>query len=329
MRPLLVLPLLLASSARAELQSPGSLLVFPFADARPGTTCVVTLTNVNPAAGQTLAVEVRSFVDCLETNRTYPLPSNDTLSFTMSQAFPAPGQGFLCAVAKDAFGRAVSANHLIGSVLVLDGNLGLEFQIPAVAFASPLAEGAPTDIDGDDLRDLNGAEYARAPDELLFPRFVGQSTTFRSELVLVNLTGGRAFTAVANLTIWNDDRDVFVAQHTFRCWSRVRLADASGAFSNSFLLSTGHNPSESVLGRENGWFHVDGHVAYSSARTIADPALLGALIEPASYSSASLPFGRGTQDNGDIYPTGVNGDGNGFPGNNGPVIPTHGGIFGG
>jgi len=254
------------------------------------------------------------------------LPSGDTLSVLMSQAFPTSGVGFVHAFALDSLSRPVSANHLVGSMLILDGGASLEYQVPAVSFASPLAEGALTDLDGDGNRDMNGNEYAMVAEELLFPRFLGQSSTFVSQLVLVNLTGGTAFTATANLWIRNDDGDVVVAQHQFRCFSRAPLANISGGFQNSFLLGTGHNPNESVLGREAGWLMIDGQSAVSSARTINDPALLAVLVEPAIHSSASLPFGRGLQSNGDLYPTSVNGDSDG--GFSPPTWNGHGGILG-
>jgi hypothetical protein len=332
MRPSRLLPVVLsavfaASSARAELQSPGSLLVFPLADARAGSSSVLTVTNVNLDSTAGLNVEFVYVVNCLQFNRTRALPAGDSVSVLLASDNPGGGQGFSYVFAKDALGRAVSANHLVGSVLVVDGAAGLEFQVPGVAFASPRLEGALTDLDGDGIRDLDGNEYARVAEDLLFPRFLGQSTTYNSELVLVNLTGGAAFTATVNVLVSNDDRDVYAAQYAFRCWSRVRLSSISPAFTNSFLLASGQNPSESALGRETGWFSLDGTSASSSARQIADPALLAVLIEPSIHSSASLPFGRGVQDNGDLYPTSAGGDSNGLPGS-GNYVPPNGGILG-
>ncbi len=333
MSPLRLIPVvltvaLMAPSARAELQSPGSLLVFPLADARTGSTAVLTLTNVNPVLASTVRVNVVHIVNCYEANREYALPATDTLSVPMTQASVGGGQGFLYVYAKDAFGRAIAYDHLIGSMLMVDGVAGIDMDLPAVTFDSPLAEGAPTDVDGDGIRDLNGSEYAQVAEELLFPRFLGQTANYASELVLVNLTGGTAFTANVSLLVANDDRDVFSVQYAFRCWSRVRLGNISSVFTNSFLLSTGHNPSESVLGRKTGWFRLDGIVANSSARQIYDPAILAVLIEPGAYSNASLPFGNGLQANGDLYPNGVEGDGSSFPGGGSGYTPP-GGVFGG
>jgi len=332
-RPLRLLPIALsaalcAPSARAELQQPGSLLVFPLADARAGSTSVLTLVNVNPVLASSVRVELVHIADCLEVNRDYILPATDMLSVSLSQAIQTGRQGHLYVFVKDSFGRAMAYDHLIGSILMVDGVAGVDMDIPAITFESPLPDGAVTDLDGDGIRDLNGSEYAQVAAELMFPRFLGQTAGYASELVLVNLTGGAAFTATVNLLVANDDRDVFSTQYTFRCWSRVRLGNISSVFTNSFLISTGNNPAEYVLGREAGWFRVNGLLATSSARQIADPAVLAVLIEPGSYSNASLPYGRGLQGNGDLHPWSVDGDGGSlFPGGSNGYNPP-GGILG-
>jgi hypothetical protein len=131
---------------------------------------------------------------------------------------------------------------------------------------------------------------------------LGQSAPYASDLVLVNLSGGRDFSATVNFRIWNDDRQEFSAQHSFRCWTRVRLSTISGIFNDAFLLANPNNPSENAFGRETGWFIVDGHRASAGAHVIQDPAVLALLVEPASLSSASLPFARGSQTNGALMP---------------------------
>lgn len=309
-----VLSLALTSApVRADLQQPGSLLLFPLADARSGSLSILTLTNTDPDPAHVLEVMCVHIdgTDCLPMDRVQRLPAGDTLSVALTAFVPTGEQGFLYAYARSATTQqAVSANHLIGNILALDGAAGSEFQVPAIAFVSPQPYGSPTDLDLDGLRDLNGIEYAPVADELLFPRFLGQSTSFQSELVLLSLSGGRDFTAFANLVIANDDRDFYSAQMSFRCWTRRRLMSISGVFANSFLLSTGHNPVESAGGRESGWFSVDGSYATSGQLTLFGIAVVGLLVEPSVHSSAALPFARGTQDNGDLFHTGSNG-GNG------------------
>lgn len=318
---LAVLPVL-AVAARADLQQPGSLLVFPLVDGRVGTTCVLTLTNTNPVAAQPLLVEVAFVSDCLQFNRTYMVPALDTEPVLVSTQFPFGTQGYAYAFAKDALGLPVSANHLIGSALVLESATAKEFQYAAVSFASPLPAGTRTDVDEDLRRDLDGVEYARSPEELLFPRFLGQSAAYGSELVLVNMTGGGDFQATVSLRVWNDNRMQFSVQHAFRCWSRVRLNAISGLFDNSFLVATPNDSTESAFGRETGWFLVDGLSAKAGVQVLNDPAILGILLEPAFLSSAMLPFARGTQGNGVLEP---------IPGfvPTVPSVPGNGGISGG
>jgi hypothetical protein len=138
----------------------------------------------------------------------------------------------------------------------------------------------------------------------------------------MSLTGGGDFTATVNMLVWNDNRTVFSTQHAFRCWTRVRLANISGVFNNAFLVSTDHNVLENAFSRETGWFLVDGQRAVAGSLVVADPAILALLIEPASLSSASLPFARGTQVNGSLIP--VESSFPDFPG-----VPDNGGVFGG
>ena len=207
-------------------------------------------------------------------------------------------------------------------MLVLESASAREFQYAAISFASPLPPGARTDVDGDLRRDLDGVEYARSPEELLFPSFLGQSAAYGSELVLVNMTGGGDFEATVSLRIWNDNRMQFSTQHAFRCWSRVRLTSMSALFDNNYLVATPNDSTESAFGRETGWFLVDGLRAQAGAQVLNDPAILGVLVEPAYLSSAMLPFARGTQGNGTLEP---------IPGfvPQVPLVPGNGGILGG
>jgi hypothetical protein len=95
----------------------------------------------------------------------------------------------------------------------------------------------------------------------------------------------------------------------------VRLDLISGVFSDSFLKSTDHAPNEPLGGafggRETGWFLVNGSHASSSAESITDPAVYAILIEKVGRSTGAsdLPFGKGYQSNGDLWPIGSLGDG--------------------
>ena len=72
---------------------------------------------------------------------------------------------------------------------------------------------------------------------------LGQDVTPRSELVLIALSGGRAFTTTLDFAIFNDNEEPFSAQYTFQCWERVPLPAISGVFDQDFLaMATAQDP---------------------------------------------------------------------------------------
>ena len=294
-----------------------SLLVFPEYDNRDGMLTLFTVTNTSCGTGgapiQVEFVYIDSR-DCLETNRTTLLSPCDTLSLVTSAHIGGDARGFAWAFAKSQRGQAISFNWLIGTELVLDGFSALDYGVNAVSFkAIPQPDGALTDLDADGIRDLNAREYDPAPDVLLVPRFLGQlgGNAKGSELVLLNLTGGAAFTATVGLQIFNDNEEALYAQYSFRCWAKPTLSSINGAFRNSVLLGTGHDPEEvQGLGtRETGWMRIDGVLATSNQAEIVDPAILGFLVERSTtYAVADLPWEYCSQTNGDLLPLGELGD---------------------
>ena len=293
---------LLAPLGAAQLVQTGSLLVFPEFDSRAGHLTPLTITN---SRGPQVNVELVfiNAVNCSEFNLTFALTPLDT----RTQLPLIQGQrGFVYAFAKDpATGVAISANVLAGEETHLDAVASLSYSIESFVFQAIGPNGAATDVDNDGVRDLNGIEYAPVPDKLVFPRFVGDNAAYHSELVLINLTGTQ-FTTVASILAANDNEELFSAQVSFGCWARLSLSSISSVFTQSFLLSTNQNTNESYPGGlETGWFQIDGSVAFSSAATVNGPALLAVLLEPAQEHLAELPFGRGTQTNGDLLPTGL------------------------
>jgi hypothetical protein len=311
-------------------RTPGSLLVFPFYDNLPGRTTLATVTNTSPTTP--VAVEfvyiARESIDgaplaCLEFNRTHVLTPNDTLTVATRMHAPDYGSGYLYCFAKSpAGGAAIAHDHLVGDLLAIDGADTVSFGVGPWSFRAVPADGQPTDLDGDGLRDLDGREYGCAPDVLLVPRFLGQiegtsgpalSYSERmGELVLLNLSGGTSFDALVDVLLKNDNEEVYSAQTTFRCWTRRKLVDISPAFAQSFLETTNNAPGE-ILGAshvESGWFRLDGRIAWSTAASIADPAILAAYIERTGPSNAAcdLPFIEGSQQNGDLLALGPLGD---------------------
>lgn len=310
----------LGSSALAERNDPGSLLIFPEYDSRPGAITFLSVTNTNADANEGSIRVHFNYVNeetCLKADAMETLTARDTVTVTSQAHAPGASRGFCFAYARStSSSAAVSFNHLIGSVLVLDGNTMSEYSMNALVYEGKTAEGTSTDLDSDGIRDLDGNEYGTAPDKIAIPRFFGQlppeqgGEFMHAELVLLGLTGTK-FSTTINFLIFNDNEEVFSAQHSFDCWDRVPLWDISGAFGNEFLANaTNNDPGEIVglPGWESGWFEMDGGSASSTTTTISDPAFLAVLVEAKRLSSASLPFTIGSQVNGDLLPSSLSGD---------------------
>jgi len=301
---------------------PSSLLVFPEYDNRSGVITVLTVTNTNEEIGKLVDVEYvyvgrigsqGQILECNEVNRTDVMTPDDTTSILTLFHNPSSQQGYVYVFAKDHLThQPIVHNFLIGNQLMLRAIDNLEYSNNAVGFLGIGANGTPTDHDGDGVRDLNNVEYGCSPDRLLVPRFFGQDDVYKSELVLLNLTGGTPFVATIDFLIYNDNEEVFSSQWSFQCWERVPLLDITNAFSASFLRNfTNHSFREVVgaPGTETGWFSMNGLDASSVATTIQDPAFLALLIERAGGVSASdLPFEIGGQFNGDLLLRGILGD---------------------
>jgi hypothetical protein len=310
----------LASAASADGRNPGSVLLFPEFDNTSGRFALLTITNTNPDVSQgSVRVEVvwrngsgAPETLCSETNATYALTPNDTLTLLSTAANPNAQRGYAYAFAKDVQGRAISFDWLIGDTLLVDGVFALDYAVNPITFGAVTGQGLPTDADGDGLLDLDGVEYEAAPARMLVPRFLGQSTTYTSELVLINLTGGRQFNAMVDFLVYNDNEQVFSRNWIFRCWDKVPLSAISGSFTQTFLASaTNHDPAE-IVGfpqQESGWFEVNGALAWSSAAQFTDPAIIAVLIENAASGAGADPsFEIGKQTNGALLPDGLLGD---------------------
>ena len=300
---------------------PGSLLVYPCFENERGTLTLLTVTNTNDnVVTGTVAVEF-IYIDgetCLEFNRSHILTANDTLTVLTQHHNPNMQRGYAYVFAKSPLtGQAIAWDYLIGTNLFLQSLDVYDFETNAIVFQAGegLVNGAPTDLDGDGIRDLDGVEYSQAPDEILVPRFFGNvGSRVKTHLVLIGLTGAR-FSTLINFLVYNDNEEVFSTQHEFDCWDKVCLTDISGVFRRDFLLTTNQNPFE-IRGLnamaapaaapegallEPGWYRMDGAVAQSTNTVVTDPAFLALQIERRNESGvAAVPFSLGTQDNGGL-----------------------------
>ena len=244
---------------------------------------------------------------CSNFARTEALTPGDTLSVITREHNPTRSRGYLYAYAQDDTTEPMAWNHLIGSLLTVDGLDMYEYGLPPLSFASSSSDGEPTDIDADGVRDLDGIEYGMVPERLDFPRFVGQGLPIADELVLIDLSGGAGYSTIVDFLVFNDNEEVYSAQTAFTCWANVRLLDISSMFDNDWLENvTNHDPSESLGFRETGWFLLDGRIATSDNEVIFDPAIYAVLIETMETfeveRASQPPFLDGSQGNGGLRP---------------------------
>ncbi|MEY2747166.1 MAG: hypothetical protein RL112_2208 [Planctomycetota bacterium] len=301
--------LALAATAQANsIDRAGSLLVFPYFSNTSGSTTFLTVTNSNADAAGTIDVE---FVyingdDCLEFNRTRRLTPNDTITVSTNLDNPNDRRGYVYAFAKSTTtGAAVSFNFLEGNSIVVNFAEALSTNIAPVVYAAVPAQGANTDVDGDGNRDMNGAEYVSSANEIHIPRFVASSD---SSLIVLGLTGAQ-FRTVISFLAYNDNEEAFSGQFTVDCWDIKRLQNISGVFTDGFLESTNHNVGETGISQlETGWIRLVGQTAFSTAAQRSNPAFIAVSIDLAFYSS--LPYGAGTNNNGDLLVLGPFADNN-------------------
>ena len=312
----------LASSAMADGRNPGSLLIYPEFDNRTAIVTLLTVTNTNETSPVTVEFVYRGKYDnfendinCLETNFTRTLTHNDTYTVITNFQNPDMEQGFVYVFAKDFSNTKISFNYLIGNVLTLDGMFGFEFSVNPIVYKAIGGLGAATDLDGDNLIDMDGCEYEKGPDEILIPRFLGQNqgdAGIYSELILLGLTGGRAFDTTLDFLIYNDNEVVFSREYTFRCWERVALNTISGVFDNYYLQTfTNDDPAEiqGATHLESGWIWIRGAIAQSVNTSINNPAIYAVLIERISNKGASdLPFERGKNGKASLFSGSIFGD---------------------
>lgn len=327
-----------ATTARAGADTPGSLLLFPEYNSEPGSLTVITVTNTKNGPITTAsnpAIQAHFvYIDgtsCLETNRNENLTANDTVTVVAAFHNFASNKGYLYVYAQDpTTGRAVKWDWLVGSQMQLNSFDQFNYSYNPFSFKAAVAGNdlTPTDVDNDNIRDLNGIEYEKTWNEIIIPHFWGQTTTRKSELVLINLTGGATFTATVALSIYDDAENMYSGQYTWSCWTKAPLSKTPGigdpirgisnAFNNDFLSPTAPIPGTGtgqivgVNNVETGWFRIRPISASSGTVTYVNPAVLAVLNETVSgtFGMADLPYMLDqTNKKGDLVaPPGPNGD---------------------
>lgn len=307
--PLLSLTLLLAATltdqAHAGGREPGSLLVFPVHHSGGGLFTAVSITNTNtlPATSISLGgstnahffytnvvtnpVDPWNPVSCSVFDRVEALSPADTLTVLTqchNLGIGVQKRGYLVVVAEDPtqFATPWSHNHLRGWELVLSAT-GFTYAIEAITLRSLAPDGAATDVDGDQVRDLNGIEYEPLADRLYIDTFLPETVP---HLALLNLTGDAMDQNTVLFSVWNDYEVPLSASIVFRCWFEVPLTRISPLFDAQFLIGVPNDPDEldfwacdGVQDFECGWVSIQsiGVRTPGGAFVAADGALLGAL----------------------------------------------------
>ncbi len=300
-------------------REPASLLIYPEFNNLDGVVSVLTVTNTSRFESIDAKFEYVDMETCQAFDRREFLTENDKLTLVTNYHNPEHERGYVYVYAECVDGNdPVVFNHLIGSLMIVDGLEGLAYSVnpfchkgiglPGVYSSCGLLK---TDLDDDGIRDLDELEYDPVADQMLVPRFLGQTEQFQSELILIAMSGGSKFDTTVGLTIYNDNQEFFSREYEFYCWAREPLLDISQVFGRTFLRTTTHDPRE-ILGQEEeeaGWFRVDGVSAISTQHTIIDPAIYAVLVESVGEDRyvADLPFEFWCQDNGKLLPSDLHG----------------------
>ena len=299
-----------------NMRAPGSLLIYPEFDNRPGFLTIHSVTNTSKLDTIKVKLEYVDAVDCSRADRSVTLTPSDTFTFVTSAYIAEQTHGYAYMYAQcTQSGPAVVFNHLIGNLLVMDGYEAIAYGMNPIAFRGIGMDGdgetigngscgfLMTDLNNDGLRGLDGMEYDPVPDEILIPRFLGQNEVRQSELIMIGLSGGVKFETTLDFLIYNDNEEVFSTQYSFKCWERTPLLNITNLFSNDYLATATANNPEEVWGDstiESGWMRIDGRVASSSNTDILDPAFFAILVEAHGLNqmASDLPFGLCNQNNG-------------------------------
>ena len=226
---------------------------------------------------------------------------------------PNSEQGFVYAFAKSpTTGEPIVHNELIGSLIVVNAFTSIDYGVNPFVFRGLGDKESPRTATVTTCATWTASSTRRSP----------TSSCSRASSVRPGSSGatsssstsraGAAFDASIQFLIYNDNEEVFSKDHEFRCWQRIPLSLISGSFDQDFLASSPNQDPQEILGAggiESGWFRINGTVANSISHSILDPAILGVLVETVrNRSAADLPFERGSQANGDLYPTSIAGD---------------------
>jgi hypothetical protein len=315
----------LSYDAFAGGQNPSQILLFPTYTTDNGDFCIITITNTATGT-EDQGVWVRLVwidggewdefpgVKCTPEDSWIYLTPRDTFTFVDGYVNPESEEGFLYAYvvtsdevnSKKPEADPIKGNVLIGQELIFEGNARDEDNNLMVSYGLNAYGFKNLDGPGADYTDeylfLDGNEFELAPHCVYFPRFFGQKgRMWDSDVILINLTGGRHFTALADVLVYNDNEIPFSTTIEFDCYDNVDIDDISNAVDNNFLRGTDNDEDEpvdgykGVLGKvETGWMMFESVYATNTflTKTLDHAAMLAVLIEEVggSYAAADLPW---------------------------------------
>jgi hypothetical protein len=331
----------LSYDALAGGQNPSQILLFPTYSTDNGDFAIITITNTATGTEEE-GVWVRLVwidggewddfpaVKCTPEDSWVYLTPRDTFTFVDGYVNPESEEGFLYAyvVVSDEVNSKkpetdpATGNVLIGQELIFEGNsrdndekLMVAYGINAYGFKNLGG------VNDDEYLFLDDVEFELAPHCVYFPRFFGQSGRgWDSDVILINLTGGRHFTALADVLVYNDNEVPFSTTVEFDCYDYLDIDEISNAVDNGFLRGTDHDedepvdggaPDKGILGkRETGWMMFESVYATNTflTTTIDGAAMLAVLIEMIGggyYAAADLPWIEtdGNYDNAALWST--------------------------
>ncbi len=291
--------------------SPGSVMIFPLFDSRPGFNTIITVTNTNTS--ETVCPPTRFMQGDVTVHYTYvegdtwlesdldeDLTPGDTLTVLARGHNREQKQGWLWVEARDREvpERAIDFDFLIGSAIVVNMDFDFEWEYAPYVFRSLAKEnGSSFDetrcghayVDGgpgeaDFQADFDGVEYDFFPRFLYIDQFFGEgdplelpgSQRFSNTLYLMSteMTG----TSV-NILFWNNNETRFSRGFQFDCFTEASLSEISNIALESQIRSR-YNSNE-LMGIPYGWVSFDAPF----------DGILGCFVQKISSTGAALAAG--------------------------------------
>lgn len=267
--------------------SPGSVMIYPLFDSRPGFNTIITVTNTNTSLVTCPPTDFRegdvtvhyAYIESdtwLEFDLEEPLTPGDTLTVLARGHNREQKQGWLWVEARDPEvpDRAIDFDYLIGSAIVVNADFNFEWEYAPYTFRSLAEESGAAwgetvcghyyvdgGADADDYSlNFDGTEYDYFPRTLYIDQFFGEGNpdelpgaqSFGNTLYLMSteMTG----TSVSIL-FWNNNETRFSRGFQFDCWTEASLSEISNIALESNLRSR-YDASE-LNGIPYGWVSFD------------------------------------------------------------------------